>query len=327
MRFFLIVMAATLLTGYTGITAPALAGQNVDIVELSRLADQGDPAAMADLGAAYFHGKGVLKDPFKAKCWVQRAREIALDLGDDQAVRRAERLWNKLELWKFSGECSGPSPAVSGPAAGDRFVEPVTGMAFIWIPGRCFSSPAAKGGRACPDGFWMGVHEVTQAQWKRIMGNNPSRFKGDDLPVEQVSFDTAEEFIRRLNRDSGMIFSLPTEVQWEFACTNRGRKQPFPWGREDGRPQANCGGCDTGNLRGKTAPVASFAPNTLGLYDMGGNVREWCRNPRRSSARDEPVRGGSFVDNVSRSKCRSGDRMIPRLKAYYLGFRLVAERR
>ena len=329
MNVFWALMVAVLLTGAAGVHRPALAGPGPGISELTRLAAQGDPDAMADLGQAYYDGRQVLKDPFKAKCWIQRARTAALDQDDDRAARRAKRLWNKLALWQYSGECPGQVPAASGPATGDGFVEPVTGMTFVWIPGRCFTTAAGKGkgGRVCPDGFWMGAYEVTQAQWNRIMDTNPSRFQGKDLPVEQVSFDAVEEFIRRLNRESGRRFSLPTEVQWEFACTNRGRKKPFPWGRKQGRPRANCGGCDTGDVRGRTAPVGSFSPNALGLYDMGGNVREWCRDSRRRDARDEPVRGGSFVDNVSRSKCRSGDRMIPGLKAYYLGFRLVAKHR
>jgi formylglycine-generating enzyme required for sulfatase activity len=298
--------------------------------ELQRMAGQGDPVAMVDLGEAYFYGKGVLKDPFMAKCWVQKAREAGLDLGDDQTARRAERLWNELKLWQYSGDCRLELPVGTGPARGDRFVEPVTGMGFVWVPGRCFSMGSAKkkgGQRVCPKGFWMGQYEVTQGQWRRIMSDNPSRFKGDTLPVEQVSYERVQEFVRRLNQATGRSFSLPTEVQWEFACTNRGRKA-FAWGREQRRPQANCGGCDTGRFRGKTAPAGSFPPNALGLFDMGGNVREWCRDAgrHREDLRDRPVRGGSFVDNVKRSGCRQKDRMITGLKAYYLGFRLTITR-
>jgi len=333
MKLFWTLMVMLILLSHGSMIA--LADQGQGIFELTRLAAQGDPAAMADLGKAYYYGREVLKDPFKAKCWVQRARKAALDQDDDHMVHRAEHLWNTLELWRYSGVCDGQPPSVSGPAAGDRFVEPVTGMAFVWIPGRCFSTASKNKERACPKGFWMGVHEVTQGQWKQIMDYNPSRFKGDDLPVEQVSFDEVNAFIRRMNQASGRAlsqargskFSLPTEVQWAFACANRGRKQSFPWGQKQDRPLANCGGCDTGKIRGRTAPVGSFPPNALGLYDMGGNVREWCRNPGRGSSREEPVRGGSFVDNVSRSTCRSGDRMISRLKAYYLGFRLVLKQR
>lgn len=326
--FTLLLMALTCQTA-------AQAGQAQGVDELLRSADQGHPPAMLDLGRAYYHGNGVLKDPFKAKCWVEKAREAGLDTGDDQTVRRAEALWEKLELWQYSGECALERPLASGPAVGDRFVEPVTGIAFVWIPGKCFSTGAgrdkkgAKKGRACPEGFWMGQYEVTQAQWRRIMSSNPSRFKGDDLPVEQVTYEAVQDFIRRLNQTTGREFFLPTEVQWEFACTDRGRRQSFPWGRDERRPRANCGGCDTGGIRGKTSPVGSFPPNALGLYDMGGNVREWCEDSRRGryhdKGRDRPFRGGSFVDSVKKSGCRSGDRMITGLKAYYLGFRLVAE--
>lgn len=332
MRYFVVLALAVGLVFFVGMPEKILANQDAGFQELLRMSGQGNPSAMTDLGEAYYYGRGVLKDPFKAKCWIQQAREYGQDQGDDHAVLRAERLWNDLELWQYSGECHLATPVQSGPARGDLFVEPVTGMTFVWIPGKCFSTLAGqgkkekKGKTVCPKGFWMGQHEVTQGQWRRIMSGNPSRFKGQNLPVEQVTYKAVEEFIRRMNQTSDVRFSLPTQIQWEFACTDQGRRQPFPWGRENYRPQANCGGCDSGSTRGRTAPVGSYPPNSLGIFDMGGNVREWCRDTRNRSDRDRPVRGGSFVDNVKRSKCRSGDRFISSMKSYYLGFRLTAER-
>lgn len=311
---------------------PCIGSERDNARELASRAGQGDLSAMIDLGKAYYDGSGVLKDPYKARCWIERAREMGLNRGDDRTVLRAERLWEKLALWQYSGDCAVEVPRDSEPVPGDLFVEPLTGMRFVWISGGCFSpatdseNSTKKGRRDCLEGFWMGETEVTQSQWAAVMDGNPSRFRGHDLPVEQVSYEDVQTFIDRLNQTTGQRFALPTEGQWEFACTGRGRHHPFPWGREDFRPRANCSGCDSGSFRGKTAPVGSFLPNTLGLFDMGGNVREWCRAPRHGAGRDRPVRGGSFVDPANRSKCRSTDRMLPGIKAYYLGFRLTADR-
>ncbi len=320
--------------------------ENREIEDLIQAARSGDARAMCELGTAYYRGKGVLKDPFKAKCWVKQAHE--------QGFKRAEKIWNKLELWQYSGNCNlgfddRPKPEHR---FGDRYREPVTGMVFVRLPGKCFKmgcsateqedcgkgeSPVHK---ACVDGFWMGQYEVTQKAWMTLMDFNPSRFQGDDLPVEQVSFTDARAFISRLNRETGLRFALPTEAQWEFACRNRGRQGPksvYPWGSDAFLPQANCGGCNAGSFRGRTAPVGSFEPNGAGIYDMGGNVREWCRDiydrnayasSRKksgdwNSGRARVVRGGSLVGVASNSRCRARESALPGMKTYFTGFRLV----
>lgn len=313
--------------------------------DLVRDARAGDTGAMCDLALAYYHGDGVLKDPFKAKCWIKQAH----DLGE----KRAEKIWNRLRLWEYSGKCAPgfddrPEPAHR---RGDRYQDPVTGMTLVWLPGKCFRAGcgkddgdcgrnAARPSRICLDGFWMGATEVTQKQWMAVMDKNPSRYKGDNLPVEQVSFNDVRTFVRRLNQVSGQRFALPTEAQWEFACRSRGRRMPFPWGWEDYRPQANCGGCDTNGPRGRTAAAGSYLPNEAGLYDMGGNVREWCRNiwretghlrgetseSRRDSNSPRAVRGGSYADAVSASLCRARQKALPQIKSSFIGFRLMLKR-
>jgi len=321
--------------------SPGLCKVPCGIDELIQAARGGDVRAMCDLGKAYYHGKGVLKDPFKAKCWVKQAHS--------RGYRRAEKIWNRLELWKYSGNCNlgFDDPLEPAHRYGDLYRDPVTGMAFVWIPGKCFQMGCNPGDddcgrgeplvlRTCIDGFWMGQYEVTQKEWSALMGANPSRFHGDDLPVEQVSFRQAQEFISRLNREAGKKFALPTEAQWEFACRNRGRRSVYPWGEEDFRPSANCGGCDAGVFRGRTSPVGRFTPNASGIYDMGGNVREWCRDlydkdgyviekkrRDRKSNRPRVIRGGSLVDPVSSSRCRARESALPGMKTYFTGFRLV----
>lgn len=307
---------------------------------LIRLAQAGDPQAMVRLGLAYYHGDGLLKDPSQARCWIKQAHDHYLEHGRNQAAKKVEEIWNELQLWQYGGgaaDCSPEARAPSGPAdthtgPANVYREPVTGMRLIWVRGRCPGNGGGGSGEDpgsnCIDGFWMGETEVTQDQWTAVMETNPSRFKGGNLPVEQVSYEDVKTFIRRLNQAAGLKFSLPTEAQWAYACSDRGRRKPFPWGKEDFRPQANCGGCDSGPYSGRTAPVGSFSPNDLGLYDMGGNVREWCREKGGASAHDRPVMGGSFADHVDRSGCReAAERFIPAMRSHYIGFRLAAKER
>jgi formylglycine-generating enzyme required for sulfatase activity len=323
------------------------AGDRPDFSSLLEEARRGDVEAMCDLGVAYSYGKETLKDPFKAKCWIKKAY--------DNGSVRAEKLWEDLELWRYSGKCEASFDDEILPkyTTGDIFKDPVTGMVFVFIPKGCFimgchnfaekcdkdEKPAHK---VCMDGFWMGIHEVTQMQWHRIMGSNPSRFNSDlHHPVENVSFDDIQKFIQILNSKSRDKFLLPTEAQLEYACRNGGKKVNFPWGNESYRPDANCGTCNSGTFYGETAPVGSFPPNELGLYDMAGNVKEWCRDVYHEKAyaghagknpvyagkgSSRVVRGGAFVDNILNLRCTSRNKFIPGMKSDYIGFRLVLTR-
>jgi len=134
--------------------------------------------------------------------------------------------------------------------------------------------------------FYIQTTEVTQGQWREIMGNNPSDFKncGDDCPVEKVSWNDCQEFIRKLNRQEGTNkYRLPTEAEWEYAC-RAGTDTPFYFGDCLSTDQANYDGnnpmpgCSRGEYRKRTVPVGSFPPNAWGLYDMHGNVWEWCQD-------------------------------------------------
>ena len=123
--------------------------------------------------------------------------------------------------------------------------------------------------------FYMGETEVTQALWKAVMGGNPSRFKGDDLPVEQVSWNNCQEFIEKLNGLTGKDFRLPTEAEWEYAA--RGGKKSNGYKYAGSNTVDNVAWYD-GNSGSKTHPVKTKQPNELGLYDMSGNVFEWCQD-------------------------------------------------
>jgi formylglycine-generating enzyme required for sulfatase activity len=149
--------------------------------------------------------------------------------------------------------------------------------------------------------FYMGVTEVTQAQYEAVMGANPGYFKGPTNPVENVSWDDADEFCRKLSGKTGKAFRLPTEAEWEYAC-RAGSKTRFSFGDSDGVLG------DYAWFGGKTKPVGQKKPNAWGLYDMHGNVSEWCADrygPYSSEASVDPRGATSGGDRVLRGK--SGD--------------------
>ena len=122
-------------------------------------------------------------------------------------------------------------------------------------------------------GYYIGKTEVTQALWKAVMGSNPIRFKGDNLPVEWVSWNDCQEFIRKLNALTGQNFRLPTEAEWEFACRGGNNSRGYKY---SGSNYIDNVAWYDGNSGKKTHPVATKLPNELGIYDMTGNVWEWC---------------------------------------------------
>jgi len=197
--------------------------------------------------------------------------------------------------------------------------------------------------------FYMGVTEVTQGQYRAIMKDNPARFKGDDLPVECVTWHKAMEFCERLNEyaPDGWKFTLPTETQWEFAC-RAGSKSAYSWGDSLNGDKANCNGnypyntSIEGKYIGKTTPVKSYAPNAWGLYDMHGNVMEWCldnytsdlsnvkaeftRNYRDSDGSRRVIRGGSWFNTAVNCRSASRSGWNPDIRRDYVGFRVALVR-
>jgi formylglycine-generating enzyme required for sulfatase activity len=173
------------------------------------------------------------------------------------------------------------------------------GMKFAWIPPGTFlmGSPKNEEGREPYDGadetqhkvtltkgFYMGTHLVTQEQWQAVMGNNPSNFKGEkNLPVDSVSWEDCQEFIKKLRKRDQKPYRLPTEAEWEYAC-RAGTTTPFSFGETISTDQANYNGRyiygtgKEGVFRQKTTPVGIFPANAWGLCDMHGNVWEWCQD-------------------------------------------------
>ena len=127
--------------------------------------------------------------------------------------------------------------------------------------------------------FKIMTTEVTQRQWQAVKGNQPSKFTacGGDCPVESVSWNDVQDFIKKLNQKSGKIFRLPSESEWEYAARAVSTTE-YSWGDDIGKNRATCDGCVSQWDNKQTAPVASFKPNAFGLYDMHGNVWEWTQD-------------------------------------------------
>jgi formylglycine-generating enzyme required for sulfatase activity len=144
--------------------------------------------------------------------------------------------------------------------------------------------------------FLMGRYPVTQYQYKKVMGNNPSRFKGANRPVETVSWNEAVEFCQKLSEQSGKNYRLPTEAEWEHAC-RAGTTTSYFFGESLAKTQANY---DYGS--DSTTDVGSFQANDFGLYDMHGNVWEWCLDHWHDNYQGAPTNGSAWITDGDSNK-------------------------
>ena len=232
-------------------------------------------------------------------------------------------------------------------------------MTFAWIPPGTFlmGSPAEEPERwedetlhevTLPQGFYLGIHAVTQAQWQAVMGDNPSRFKGrkrqdKNRPVENVSWEDCQAFCTKLSESDGKRYVLPSEAEWEYAC-RAGTTTPFHFGETLTTDQANYNGNypynkgAQGEYRKRTTSVGSFPPNAWGLFDMHGNVWEWCqdvyrpygesntKNTLEAGNIDETarvLRGGSWFGNARNCRAAIRNRYAPGYRYIGNGFRVA----
>lgn len=219
-------------------------------------------------------------------------------------------------------------------------------MEFVNVPGGCFEMGTDGGEKhekpvhqVCLDSFAIGKFEVTQGQWQAVMGSNPSRFStcGPDCPVEQVSWNDVQEFIRVLNAKNQGVYRLPTEAEWEYACRSAGKAEEYASGA--GIDDLHRVAWFKDISAQQTHAVGTKEPNNLGIYDMNGNVWEWVqdtfttpydaslnKNPVQKGGQERVLRGGSWDGKARYVRCHIRNRNPPDRRDWRLGVRLVRER-
>jgi formylglycine-generating enzyme required for sulfatase activity len=234
-------------------------------------------------------------------------------------------------------------------ASAARAQSPLPSIELVRVPGGCFQMGSETGEKherpvhkVCVDSFEIGKLEVTQAQWQTVMGTKPSNFAacGETCPVEQVSWNDAQEFIARLNARKQGVFRLPTEAEWEYACRSGGKDEVFPGGVAASEV-SKIAWHNKDEIGNQTHPVGTKNPNGLGLHDMSGNVWEWVhdafvtpydvsageKNPRveKSVEQKRVIRGGSWNQKVNYVRCAIRARYEPGVRDSRIGLRLVKE--
>ncbi|MBF0612582.1 MAG: formylglycine-generating enzyme family protein [Magnetococcales bacterium] len=229
--------------------------------------------------------------------------------------------------------------------SGNGWRDPVTGMEFVWIAGGQFEMGCGPWTSKCDEDespvhpvklsdFWLGKYEVTQEQWQKVMGSNPSAHTDcPTCPVEQVSWEDAQNFIEKLNSQAKVRFRLPTEAEWEYACRSGGQEERY----SGGHAPKGLGWTKT-NSQEQSHPVGQKSANGLGLFDMTGNVWEWVEdwyapfspvaqtNPLIAKGESDRVsRGGSWYSTEADSRCGTRNAGSTTFSDPDHGFRLTRE--
>jgi sulfatase modifying factor 1 len=228
----------------------------------------------------------------------------------------------------------------------EALTDPTKVIELVLIKGGCFQKGDAFGdGQAdeqpvhtvCVDDFYIGKYEVTQGQWQSVMGSNPSFFKkcGEKCPVEQVSWNDVQGFITKLNAKTGKKYRLPTEAEWEYAARSGGKKEKYAGTSSD--VELGKYAWYSANSGGRTHPAGERQPNGLGLYDMTGNVWEWCQDwygekYYSQSSRKNPtgpasgtrrvLRGGAWIFEPAGIRASARYSLTPDARGDLYGFRL-----
>jgi molecular chaperone DnaK (HSP70)/formylglycine-generating enzyme required for sulfatase activity len=281
----------------------------------------------------------------------QKAEEAARHSAEKEGLEREEkarqeRIAKEQEAASLKAEAERKNRENEERQRKELLVCPVTGMEFVevhggnfdmgdvWGDGRNNEKPVHK---VSIRTFLMGKYPVTQAQWEKVMGDNPSHFKGADRPVEQLSWNDCQEFIKRLNRASGRKYRLPSEAEWEYAARSGGKREK--WSGTDEKSELGDYVWYRKNRCEETKPVGMKKPNGLGLYDMSGNVWEWCQDVWNDCYEGTPadgspweqgdnptfrvLRGGSWDNFVRCARTADRNYYVLDYRSYSIGFRLV----
>jgi formylglycine-generating enzyme required for sulfatase activity len=290
-----------------------------------------------------------------------KAYQDALGLSDEDIIEIEKRVLNNVKslpkIQFTSIKLNAQGKIISRPQGeAEIFVEDLghgVPLTIVKIPGSEFlmGSSTSEEGIYNPEtpqhlvkvpDFYLGQTLISQAQWQQIMGNNPSNFTGNSkLPVEKVSWLDTQKFCQKLSVQSKRKYRLPSEAEWEYACRAR-TTTPFYFGETISSEVANYKS-ELGEFRQRTTPVSHFPPNAFGLYDLHGNLWEWCQDHSHKNYERAPTNGSSWLDldaskdalrvvrggawNVLLSNCRSATRLYhtPDIRVSDIGFRVVCE--
>lgn len=296
----------------------------------SKSAEQGYALGQYALGNCYKEGIGVIANPQTAIEWYKKA--------EAQGVEEAKSKINEIN------NTNSISKPVQTSQKTDEPLSPIIQNLInnmVYVEGSSYTMGATTeqldfafqdekpSHRVTVSSFSIGKYEVTQKEWEAVMGNNPSYFKGLNKPVENVSWDDCNEFISKLNSLTGRNFRLPTEEEWEYAARGGkiGRSKGYVYSGDDNPYQV---AWIKGSSEDKTHDVGLKTPNELGLFDMSGNVYEWCQNffsnnygRNRIVSTERVARGGSW--NLTARYCRVSHREhhYPLYSDSSTGFRLA----
>ena len=208
----------------------------------------------------------------------------------------------------------------------DAFGKLITSIDFCKIPAGQFmmGDKSSQRQTTISKDFYLGKYPVTQAQWQAVMGNNPSHFKGDpNLPVEQVSWNDCYEFCKKLNQQTGQeLYRLPTEAEWEYAC-RAGSTGDYCFGDDVSKLREY--GWYSENAGSNTHPVGQLKPNAWGLYDMHGNLWEWCDSLYEEGSEQRVLRGGSWYNSPYNLRCANRGWSYPSSRYDSVGFRCARD--
>lgn len=279
--------------------------------------NQENAEAQMNLGLCYYFGQGVAMDHEQASFWWNKA--INNPNSDDELKQYSMILLSWIDSKKSSNNLNNDEKNIINSNKSLSFN--VNGVSFtmMYVEGGTFQMGATS--EQCDDAydnekpvhnvtlnaFYLGETEVTQDLWKAVMGNNPSNCKGDNLPVESINWDDCQLFIKKLNQITGQEFRLPTEAEWEFAARGGNQSNKYKYA---GSNKIDDVAWYFGNSGNRIHKVKEKQPNELGLYDMSGNVSEWCsdwwgdysngsftnpKGPSKDSHNRHSVRGGGSI--------------------------------